>query len=138
MGRVILNADKVRIYRNIFRYSGYTHEVLDYPIEKAKRLPILLKHYNNQSIKEYLDYQGVLTTREVDNMVSANTLLSKSKLFWLLLYRPTRAFIMFYIYFRLFSKGLPGIFWSLLSANHEVIILAKYYERVYVKPSQSI
>jgi glycosyltransferase involved in cell wall biosynthesis len=129
MGRVIINADKIRIYKNNLRYSGYTHETLNIAKKDTVKLPILLKHYNNQSMKEYLDYQGVLTTQEVDRMKIDCIVLSKSKMCWYLLYKPIRSFGMYYIYFGLIFKGLPGLFWSLLSAYHEILILAKYYER---------
>ncbi len=130
LGRVIIRAPKIRVYRNKFLYKGYTHEVLQ-ATGRIGRLKTIINHYNNQTIDEFIEYNEVQSTQEVDKMIKEHKHFSRLGIVLRIIYGNVYTFAMYYFYFGLIFKGFPGFAYTILGCNHVNIIYVKYYERKY-------
>jgi glycosyltransferase involved in cell wall biosynthesis len=130
LGKVIIKAQKIRVYQNKFLYKGYTHEVLQIT-GKIGKLKTAINHYNNQTIDECLEYNQSLSTKEVDKLLKEHPNLSRAGILARMIGLNIYTFTMYYVYFGLIFKGFPGLTFTLFGCYHVNTIYMKYYERKY-------
>ena len=113
LGRVIIRGPKIRVYKNKFLYKGYTHEILQIS-GKIGKLKTVINHYNNQTMKELIEYNEVQSTQEVEKMIREHKHFSKSGIVFRIIYWNIYTFAMYYFYFGLIFKGFPGFAYTLM------------------------
>ena len=97
------------------------------------KLKTIINHYNNQTVDEVIQYNKYLSTQEVDKMIKDKLNLTKTGILLRMIYKNIYTFMMYYFYFGLIFKGLPGLTFTLSGCNHVTTIYMKYYERMYSK-----
>lgn len=119
------NGKLVLFKRSAGRYSNGVHEA---PVLEGKvgYLNCDIIHHGDSTISQYIQKLDRYTTLELEKMPSD---VSKGVVLWLMLYKPTRKFLILYLYRQGFKDGFYGLLMTMYSVSYEFVKYVKYWEK---------